>query len=98
MNEQVARQRRITTALLDALGPHGFALSGAGALREHGILERPTEDVDLFCEQKSDADFAAATSRVNHPLRDTQFSAQRVTDVLGSPRLRVTSADDRPDR
>lgn len=68
MNEEVARQRRITTALLDALGPHGFALSGAGALREHGILDRPTEDVDLFCEQKSDADFAAAAARVDHVL------------------------------
>lgn len=93
MNEQVVRQRRITTTLLDALGPHGFALSGAGALREHGILERPTEDVDLFCEQKSDADFAAATSRVDHALRDARFSAERVTDVPGFLRLRVTSAD-----
>ncbi|PPF38521.1 hypothetical protein C5E05_05810 [Pseudoclavibacter sp. AY1H1] len=93
VNEQVARQRRITTALLSTLGPHGFALSGAGALREHGILERPTEDVDLFCEQKSDADFAAATARVEDALQDARFSSERVTDVPGFLRLRVTGAD-----
>lgn len=33
---------------LDATRAHGFALAGGQALIAHGIVSRPTEDVDLF--------------------------------------------------
>lgn len=42
-------QRRITRLALEAVGDDaGFALAGSGAIREHGLIDRPTEDVDLF--------------------------------------------------
>ncbi len=44
----VAFQRFVTTLLLNHIGSAGFALAGSGAIREHGITDRLTRDVDLF--------------------------------------------------
>ncbi|CAB4896398.1 unannotated protein [freshwater metagenome] len=33
---------------LRAAGAHGFALAGGNALAAHGLLSRPTQDIDLF--------------------------------------------------
>jgi hypothetical protein len=33
---------------LGAAGAHGFALAGGNALAAHGLLSRPTQDIDLF--------------------------------------------------
>jgi hypothetical protein len=33
---------------LRAIDQHGFALAGAGALVTHGVITRPTQDLDLF--------------------------------------------------
>lgn len=44
----VAFQRFVTTLLLNHIGSAGFALAGSGAIREHGITDRLTHDVDLF--------------------------------------------------
>ncbi|KQQ20731.1 hypothetical protein ASF48_09025 [Rathayibacter sp. Leaf299] len=41
-------QREITRVALDALEGTAFALAGSGAIREHGVIDRLTEDVDLF--------------------------------------------------
>lgn len=41
-------QARITHLLLDVVADDGFALAGAGAIRAHGLTERPTHDIDLF--------------------------------------------------
>lgn len=38
---------------LEAIGTHGFALAGAGALVAHGLISRPTEDLDLFSPTES---------------------------------------------
>jgi Nucleotidyl transferase AbiEii toxin, Type IV TA system len=42
--DQVAR------VALRAASAHGFALAGGNALVAHGIIARPTEDVDLFAD------------------------------------------------
>lgn len=47
----------------------------------------------MFCARKSDADFAAATARVEDALQDARFSSERMTEVSGVLRLRVTGAD-----
>lgn len=44
-------QRRITRTALQAATDTGFALAGSGAIREHGLTNRPTEDIDLFTVQ-----------------------------------------------
>jgi len=49
-------QREITRLALRSLDGTGFALAGSGAIREHGLVDRPTEDVDLFT---SDVDLFA---------------------------------------
>ena len=49
MSRDQEEQRRITRLALEAAGDEaGFALAGSGAIREHGLIDRPTEDVDLF--------------------------------------------------
>jgi hypothetical protein len=39
---------------------HGFALAGGHALIAHGIVDRPTEDVDLFTDEADGVQAAAA--------------------------------------
>lgn len=41
-------QAEIAEVALRAIGQHGFALAGAGALVAHGVISRPTQDLDLF--------------------------------------------------
>lgn len=45
-------------------GPYGFALAGGHAVAAHGILQRPSEDVDMFVDWHLRADFTAAVSAV----------------------------------
>jgi hypothetical protein len=40
--------RRLAKIGLAAAGRYGFALAGGYAVQAHGILQRPSEDVDLF--------------------------------------------------
>ena len=42
------QQEQVTAVLLTAIGEFGFALAGAGAIRAHGLTDRPTQDIDLF--------------------------------------------------
>lgn len=52
MSNRREDQRRVARLALEAAGEDaGFALAGAGAIREHGLSDRPTEDVDLFTVQ-----------------------------------------------
>lgn len=48
MAGSVEHQREVTRLLLSVIDDTGFALAGSGAIREHGVTARPTEDVDLF--------------------------------------------------
>jgi hypothetical protein len=41
-------QAEIAEVALRAIGREGLALAGAGALVAHGVISRPTEDLDLF--------------------------------------------------
>lgn len=49
---------------LRAGGRYGFALAGGHAVAAHGILQRPSEDVDLFADWQRRADFPAAADVV----------------------------------
>src|SRR6266511_3204777 len=44
--------------------PAGFALAGGHAIGIHGILARPSEDVDLFADWLQRADFPAAVDAI----------------------------------
>jgi Nucleotidyl transferase AbiEii toxin, Type IV TA system len=73
-------QREVASIALRAAARHGFALAGGNALIAHGIIDRPTEDVDLFSDQESGV--AAAAQAVEEALREAGFRAER-RDVAG---------------
>jgi hypothetical protein len=44
--------RQIAAIALGAAASNGFALGGGNALLAHGLITRPTQDVDLFTDQE----------------------------------------------
>ena len=68
-------QRAVATIALRTAGRHGFALAGGNALIAHGIVDRPTDDVDLFSDQETAV--AAAAEAVQDALRAAGFKAER---------------------
>jgi hypothetical protein len=66
----VEYQREVTRLALDVLASGGFALAGSGAIREHGIIDRPTQDIDLFTSVTSTEAFAASTKRLAAEMRE----------------------------
>jgi hypothetical protein len=56
--------RRLARIGLQVGGPYGFALAGGHAIAAHGILQRPSEDVDLFADWQRRADFPTAVDAV----------------------------------
>jgi hypothetical protein len=65
----------VATIALRTAGRHGFALAGGNALIAHGIIDRPTDDVDLFSDQETAV--AAAADAVEGALRAAGFEAER---------------------
>jgi hypothetical protein len=64
MRDQAPAHRRLAEIGLRAGGRYGFALAGGHAVAAHGILQRPSEDVDLFADWQQRADFPAAVDEV----------------------------------
>jgi hypothetical protein len=56
--------RRLAETGLRVGGPYGFALACGHAIAAHGILERPSEHVDLFADWQRRADFPTAVDEV----------------------------------
>jgi hypothetical protein len=73
--------REVAAIALRAAVGHGFALAGGNALIAHGIVDRPTEDVDLFSDQE--AGVAAAADAVEGALRAAGFEASRLDRTGG---------------
>lgn len=88
-------QNRVTRLLLDVLDGTGFALAGAGAIRAHGLTERPTEDVDLFSEPRiGEEKFQAAVAAGEQALQDAGYEVARVREFPTFARLRIHAADE----
>jgi nucleotidyltransferase AbiEii toxin of type IV toxin-antitoxin system len=45
--------RAVAAIALRAAAGYGFALGGGNALIQHGVISRPTQDVDLFTDQET---------------------------------------------
>jgi hypothetical protein len=68
-------QREVATIALRVAARYGFALAGGNALIAHGVIDRPTEDVDLFSDQETGV--TAAADAVEAALRADGFAAER---------------------
>ncbi|HEY7142610.1 MAG TPA: nucleotidyl transferase AbiEii/AbiGii toxin family protein [Streptosporangiaceae bacterium] len=68
--------REVAAIALRAAGRHGFALAGGNALIAHGIIDRATDDVDLFSDQE-DGVAAAALAVETALLRAGYLAARR---------------------
>jgi Nucleotidyl transferase AbiEii toxin, Type IV TA system len=73
--------REVAAIALRAAAEHGFALGGGNALIAYGIVDRPTEDVDLFTNE--DHGVAAASDAVEAALRAAGFAAERQDRLSG---------------
>jgi hypothetical protein len=67
--------RRVATVALRVATRHGFALGGGNALIAHGLITRPTQDVDLFTNEETGVE--AAADSVETALREAGFDADR---------------------
>lgn len=61
---------------LHAAGAHGFALAGGNALAAHGLLSRPTQDIDLFTP------VAGGTRQVIDPVQAVLAAAGYAVHVV----------------
>ena len=74
-------QREVATIALRTAARHGFALAGGNALIAHGIVDRPTDDVDLFSDQETGV--TAAAQAVQDALCEAGFFADRIDNAGG---------------
>jgi Nucleotidyl transferase AbiEii toxin, Type IV TA system len=66
---------------LRAAAGYGFALGGGNALIQHGVISRPTQDVDLFTDHETGV--RAAAGAVEAALREAGFRAERQDETGG---------------
>lgn len=60
-------QRQLIACALEVLADADFALAGSGAIREHGMTQRPTNDIDLFTVMQASTRFPhAVDSLIEH--------------------------------
>lgn len=90
-DREVAVQREVVRIAL--AGVAGFALAGSGAIREHGMIERPTEDVDLFTTNQDVTAFSAAVDQVTDQLRGSGYQVDQSRRAAQFARLHVATKD-----
>jgi Nucleotidyl transferase AbiEii toxin, Type IV TA system len=64
---------------------YGFALAGGYAVQAHGILDRPSEDVDLFTAWERRGDFATAVDAVIDGYATVGTPSRSHSDSTPSP-------------
>lgn len=72
--------RQVASVALRAASEHGFALGGGNALIAHGVIDRITQDVDLFTDEEHGVE--AAAGAVEAALRAAGFEVER-EDLTG---------------
>ena len=73
--------RQVAAVALAAAREYGFALGGGNALLAHGVISRPTLDVDLFTDQETGVQ--AAAGAVEAALRGAGFEPERQDQSAG---------------
>jgi Nucleotidyl transferase AbiEii toxin, Type IV TA system len=67
--------QRIAAIALRASGQHGFALGGGNALIAHGVISRPTQDIDLVTNMETGVGEAAGP--LEAALLEAGYRAER---------------------
>jgi hypothetical protein len=67
--------RAVAATALRAAGRYGFALGGGNALIAYGLIDRPTQDVDLFTDREHGV--RAAEGAVERALRAAGYTVER---------------------
>ena len=93
LSEAEELQRVITRLALRSLDGTSFVLAGSGAIREHGLVDRPTEDVDLFTSDVDLPRFSAAVDAVVIGLSKAGHEVAELRRVDQFARLEVTTPD-----
>lgn len=76
-----ALHRQVAVIALRAAAEHRFALGGGNALIQHGVISRPTQDVDLFTDEE--AGVSAAAGAVEAALGAAGLVAERQDQTAG---------------
>jgi hypothetical protein len=74
-------QRQVAAVVLQEAKRYGFALAGGCALIEHGVVDRRTEDVDLFTDDEAGVE--AAVTAVEASLQAAGFQVEREDKTAG---------------
>lgn len=86
-------QQALIRLALRALQGTDFVLAGAGAIREHGLTSRPTQDVDLFTASLDAAAFDGALARLLDALAAQGWRTEVVRRGATFARLQITDPD-----
>jgi Nucleotidyl transferase AbiEii toxin, Type IV TA system len=73
--------REVAAIALGAASEHGFALGGGNALIAHGVIDRTTQDVDLFTDEEHGVE--AAADAVEAALQAAGFETEREDKTVG---------------
>lgn len=73
--------REVAAVALGAASEHGFALGGGNALIAHGVIDRVTQDVDLFTDEEHGV--GSAADAVEAALRAAGFETEREDKAAG---------------
>jgi hypothetical protein len=89
---------RLAEIGLRVAGRYGFALAGGYAVQAHGILDRPSEDIDLFTAWERRDDFAVAVNAVVDAFGAAGYAVEVTQRFETFARLAVTdpATPDRP--
>lgn len=92
MSSRDEMQRDIARIALQDAAESGFALAGSGAIREHGLIQRPTADVDLFTIMSAQDKFGTAVGSMQERLGAAGY------EVEIPPAERILCANGRHER
>jgi hypothetical protein len=84
VNDDTELQRDVTVIALRALERWSFALAGSGAIREPGLVDRLTRDIDLFTNEM---DPAVCDVAVDHLLSELRRAGLLVEEMRRSERF-----------
>lgn len=93
MPSALEQQRAAAALILGAIGEDAFALAGSGAIREHGVIRRATQDIDLFTNDTGTERFASAVQRALAVLTGHGYQAVLARSAEQFARLAVTAVD-----